>query len=327
MFDETGHSSGTNGSGHLPMGQIPSRGLKLDRVEPSRGPIIPIPGVFDIVVPALIDAPKRQKVIEVSRGVEMPEGIHLNACCRLWPEALGEGESTLALFAGNDFTVVHRNYIDGNSVGVAPRKGNDEQNFAYALCTHPRIRAVALAGMAGTGKTLMALKAGAAMLANKTVKRIMIFPSMVELGRPMGYLPGTLGEKVDPWTKASLDALELIYGKMTLWRHLDNGTITIGSINHLRGRTLSDTFILVDDAQNFTAEELKAVGTRAGEGSWFVITGDPGQIDNRELDANSSGFAVMADRLRGDALFGSVQLVRGERSRLATVISERLHEF
>ncbi len=221
---------------------------------------------------------------------------------------------------------------------VAPK--NDEQVFEYALLMDKDIPLVMVTGGAGTGKTLISLLAGMDQMdyGKETYKAVRVYRPNVELGNPLGYLPGTMGQKFEPWMEPIFDNLSLIIsdgsyeeicGKpkgeiseskakgTSIEMLMDQKLLSIESINYARGRSLHKSFIIVDEAQNLTPHQVKTLVTRAGKGTKVVLTGDPTQIDNPYLDAVSNGLTNAVERLKGQDWAASITLRVGERSLLA----------
>jgi len=216
-------------------------------------------------------------------------------------------------------------------MGIRPR--NKEQSFALDLLLDNNIRLVTLVGMAGTGKTLLALAAGLSLsVVDGTYSRLLVSRPVIPLGRDLGYLPGDVQEKMGPWMKPIFDNLEfLLIGSGTRRRGVPDinslveaGQIEIEPLTYIRGRSLPHQYVIVDEAQNLTPHEVKTVITRCAEGTKIVLTGDPYQIDNPYVDSSTNGLSVVADRLRGEGLSGHVVLKRGERSELANLAAKRL---
>ncbi len=208
--------------------------------------------------------------------------------------------------------------------GVKPR--NLEQRFALAQLLDDRINLVTLLGKAGTGKTLLAVAAGLKkVLDSGTYARLVVSRPIFPLGRDIGYLPGSMEEKLNPWMKPIFDNLEFIFatgrGRMLEGRNYEelvaSGTIEIEPLTYIRGRSLPNQYLIVDEAQNLTPHEVKTVITRCGSNTKIVLTGDPNQIDNPYVDAASNGLSVVAERFKGEAIAAHVLMKRGERSELA----------
>ncbi len=216
-------------------------------------------------------------------------------------------------------------------MGIRPR--NKEQSFAMDLLLDNSVRLVTLVGIAGTGKTLLALAAGLSLsVVDGTYSRLLVSRPVIPLGRDLGYLPGDVQEKMGPWMKPIFDNLEyLLIGSGTRKRGvpdietlLQAGQIEIEPLAYIRGRSLPQQYVIVDEAQNLTPHEVKTVITRCAEGTKIVLTGDPFQIDNPYVDSSTNGLSVVADRLRGEPLAGHVVLRKGERSDLANLAAKRL---
>ena len=215
--------------------------------------------------------------------------------------------------------------------GIKPR--NKEQAFAMELLLDDTVQLVTLVGMAGTGKTLLAIAAGLHKVAdeNRYIKLLVSRP-IFPLGRDIGYLPGEVEEKLNPWMKPIFDNVEYIMGMSKSDRRRsrghkeleDMGLLEIEPLTYIRGRSLPKQFIIVDEAQNLTPHEVKTIITRAGEGTKIVLTGDPYQIDNPYVDSSNNGLVFVVNRFANDRIFGHVSLMKGERSLLAELAANRL---
>ena len=220
---------------------------------------------------------------------------------------------------------------DKNAVwGICAR--NHEQNFALNLLLDPDIEFVTLLGAAGTGKTLLALAAGLAQtLDHKRYREIIMTRVTVPVGEDIGFLPGTEEEKMTPWMGALMDNLEVLsqneeggsWGRAAT-QDLLSSRIKIHSLNFMRGRTFLNKYVIIDEAQNLTAKQMKTLITRAGPGTKIVCLGNIAQIDTPYLTETSSGLTYVVDRFRSWPHGGHVTLQRGERSRLAEFASEVL---
>lgn len=215
--------------------------------------------------------------------------------------------------------------------GIRPR--NREQAFAFDLLLNDSIQIVSLMGMAGTGKTLLALAAGLSrVVEDGAYSRLLISRPVMPMGRDIGFLPGDVDEKLGPWMQPLYDNLEYLLvaggsrrrGFRGFEELLDSGQIQVEPLTYIRGRSLPQQFVIVDEAQNLTPHEVKTVVTRCGEGTKIVLTGDPQQIDNPYVDATSNGLSVASDRLKNEPIAGHVQLTKGERSELSNLAASKL---
>lgn len=208
---------------------------------------------------------------------------------------------------------------------VTPR--NIEQAFEYALLCDEEIPLVAIVGNAGTGKTLISLLAATDQL--DKYDQIIVYRPNIEMGKDLGFLPGDVGEKFSPFIRPILDNLELItpeglhksVSEDGLPQYL-NGKLEIHPINFIRGRSINNAFVIVDEAQNLTRVHTRSLITRAGFNTKFVLTGDCSQIDSLYLDAVSNGLAVTIECIKGQELFGSIMLRKSERSELVEMITK-----
>ena len=216
-------------------------------------------------------------------------------------------------------------------VGIKPR--NREQAFALDLLLDDSVRAVTLIGKAGTGKTLLALAAGVKRTIEEgAYARLLVSRPVMPLGRDIGFLPGDLEQKLNPWMQPIYDNLEylLVAGgsRRRSGRGFDDlfatGQLQVEPLTYIRGRSLPQQYVIVDEAQNLTPHEVKTIITRCGEGTKIVLTGDPFQIDNPYVDASTNGLSVSADRLRGERMVGHIVLSKGERSELANIAANKL---
>jgi PhoH-like ATPase len=214
-------------------------------------------------------------------------------------------------------------------MGVRPR--NKEQSYALDLLLDDSVRLVTLVGKAGTGKTLLAIAAGLKRTVDDgAYTRMLVSRPVMPLGRDIGFLPGDVDEKLNPWMQPIFDNLEFLFsstnrkGPRAYAELLDSGQIQVEPLTYIRGRSLPQQFMIVDEAQNLTPHEVKTIITRSGDGTKIVLTGDPGQIDNPYVDSASNGLTICADRFRGEKLAGHILLAKGERSDLAELAANML---
>lgn len=229
----------------------------------------------------------------------------------------------------NPFTQKIKKVEKEVNFGIHPR--NAEQTFAFEILNDPDIKLVGLTGKAGTGKTLLAL--ASALKQNKIYGQILLARPIVSLSnKDLGYLPGDEKQKVAPYMQPLFDNLNVIKSQLGQnspdLRLIDElqktGRLEIEALAFIRGRSLTETFCIIDEAQNLTPHEVKTIITRAGENTKMVFTGDLQQIDSPYLDMQSNGLAYMIDKMRGQNIFGHVNLVKGERSELSELASNLL---
>ena len=211
---------------------------------------------------------------------------------------------------------------------------NKEQKFALDLLLNPDIPLVTVVGSAGTGKTLLAIASGLhQVIDTKRYKSLIVCRPIQPLGKDIGFLPGTMEEKMEPWVAPIKDNLRYLLtadGKKskrseeTMQMLFDNGTIEVEAMTFIRGRSIANAFMIIDEAQNLNAHELKTIITRVGEGTKIVLTGDIEQIDNMYVDSVSNGLTIAIEKFKNSELSGHITLVKGERSALATLASQIL---
>ena len=212
-----------------------------------------------------------------------------------------------------------------NIWGITTR--NKEQNFAMNLLMDQNLPLVSLVGKAGCGKTMCAIAAGLEQVMNdETYTRLIISRPVQPLGKDIGFLPGTMEEKMLPWLAPIQDNLENLMGndKAALEMYMSQGIIEVEALTFIRGRSISNAYIIIDEAQNLTRHELKTIITRVGENTKIVLTGDVEQIDNVYVNETSNGLAYAVEKLKNNELTGHITLNKGERSKLATLASKEL---
>ncbi|HEY1172329.1 MAG TPA: PhoH family protein [Verrucomicrobiae bacterium] len=213
--------------------------------------------------------------------------------------------------------------------GIKPR--NREQHFAFDALLDDRIKLVTLMGKAGTGKTLMAMAAGLKRtIMDREFRRVIVARPTISMGKEIGFLPGTLEEKLNPWMQPIHDALELLSDLNMGNEHrrsgdlMRSGSIVVEALSFIRGRSIANQYMIIDEAQNLTPLEVKTIITRAGEGTKIILTGDPYQIDNPYVDSSSNGFNYIVSRFRPHAIAAHIELQKGERSELAELAANIL---
>lgn len=264
-----------------------------------------------------------------------------------WLEAQGELAPnefiTIVDSANPNHTAICRN-DPANSrivpVRKVPKEGiwslfprNREQSFALDVLMDDSIKLVTLVGKAGTGKTLLAIAAGLHKTAEENVyNRLLVSRPVFPMGKDLGFLPGDIEEKLTPWMQPIFDNVELlISGHESEKRHskgykelMAMGLLDIEPLTYIRGRSIPNQYLIVDEAQNLTPHEIKTIVTRVGEGTKIVLTGDPYQIDNPYVDSSSNGLTYLVEKFKGERIAAHVTLTKGERSELAELAANLL---
>lgn len=216
--------------------------------------------------------------------------------------------------------IIHTSIPDWN---IKPR--NKEQSFAIDMLLDPSIKLVSLIGRAGSGKTLCAIAAGLQQTigGENLYSRLIVSRPIQPMGKDIGFLPGTMQEKMLPWLMPIQDNLKFLMGdKTNLEMYVDKGKIEIEALTYIRGRSISDAFIIIDEAQNLTRHEIKTIITRIGENTKIVLTGDIEQIDNIYVNETSNGLAHAVESFKDYKIAGHITFRKGERSELATLASK-----
>jgi PhoH-like ATPase len=223
--------------------------------------------------------------------------------------------------------------------GVKAR--NKEQMFALDLLMDPGVQVVSLVGKAGSGKTLLAIAAGLEQVVNSldvkynlkkapkeefSYKRLVVSRPVMPMGKDIGFLPGSMEEKMAPWLAPVQDNLKFLTGddQTTLDEYLERGIIEMEALTYIRGRSIANAYIVIDEAQNLTAHEIKTILTRVGEGTKIVLTGDIEQIDNIYINEMSSGLTHAVEKMKKYGITGHITLKKGERSAVATLAAKIL---
>ena len=293
-------------------------------------------GTVDLDVPAeLVDA-----LHQPNAAVAPPEeakGLLPNVCVLL-RDAAAPNHTALCRLDGRDGKLKPLRVPREGVWGIRPR--NKEQSFALDLLLDDEIKLVTLIGRAGTGKTLLAIAGGLRRTVDDNVyARMLVSRPVFPLGKDIGFLPGDIDEKLNPWMKPIYDNLELIFNSGPAGLHqsgvrprgargyedlFQRGILEVEPLVYIRGRSLPNQYLIIDEAQNLTPHEVKTVITRCGEGTKIVLTGDPEQIDNPYVDAESNGLACVAERFKEHVRAGHITLTRGERSELAELAADLL---
>jgi PhoH-like ATPase len=292
---------------------------------------------------------KVANIDDLYKGIRILEGVNQESISKLYevPEGVPSGDFNLEpKMTGHQFFIMKNNgssalahynpvnktltrVIKQTTYGIEPR--NAEQTFAIEALSNPDIQLVSLTGKAGTGKTLLAL--AAALQQHKRYKQIFLARPIVPLAnRDLGFLPGDVREKMDPYMQPLYDNLTVIKHKFShqspeflrINDMMKEDKLVITPLAYIRGRSLSSIFFIVDEAQNLTPHEIKTIITRAGEGTKMIFTGDIEQIDSPYLDIASNGLSYLSDKMKDQDIFAHVNLVKGERSFLAELASKLL---
>jgi PhoH-like ATPase len=218
---------------------------------------------------------------------------------------------------------------EGTVAGISPL--NERQRVALELLLDDEVRLVTLVGKAGTGKTILAIAAGLRRaIEEKKFTRMLVTRPVVPVGKDIGYLPGEKSAKMSNWMQPLFDNLEQILGSYhrpnvkSVDQLVKDRLLEIEALSFIRGRSLPNQYMIVDEAQNLTPHEIKTLVSRAGQGTKVVLTGDPYQIDNMYLDANSNGLSYLVESFKGQRIYGHVTLLRTERSELAELAASLL---
>jgi PhoH-like ATPase len=278
------------------------------------------------VSPKLIDGLYKDGRCDLPDGVEEMPNLFVTL-----QNEINASHSALARVnaTGNGLTPIGK--LEYPVWGIQPR--NREQRLALELLLDDSVKLVTLVGKAGTGKTLLAIAAGLHKVTDdKTHNKLLVSRPIFPLGRDIGFLPGTVDEKLNPWMQPIHDSIDFLMASTRKDRQSgrgfaelqDMGFLEIEPLTYIRGRSIPKQFLVVDEAQNLTPHEVKTILTRAGEGTKVVLTGDPYQIDQPYLDSMKNGLTIAVQKMKGTALAGTVTLRRGERSKLAELAADRL---
>ncbi len=293
---------------------------KTGKVENIKGLSESLPILNDLDAKVISDLYQKNAVREngILNGTKVSNGYYiLNNCT----------QSVLARYNGVNDTIerVDKKY----AYGIKPK--NAEQTFAMDALLNEDIKLVALQGVAGTGKTLLAL-AAALEQKNKYQQIILSRPIVPLSNRDIGYLPGDAEDKISPYMQPLWDNLKFIKSQFkenerknkAIDALKESGDLEITALAFIRGRSLANVMFIVDEAQNLTPHEVKTIITRAGEGTKIIFTGDIHQIDTPYMDEQSNGMTYLIDKLKGNHLFAHIKLEKGERSELANLANELL---
>jgi PhoH-like ATPase len=247
--------------------------------------------------------------------------------CVLFEDAHGDGIALGRKVAADKIKLIKKVY----PWNISAR--NKEQSFAIDLIMDKSVDLVTMIGKAGTGKSLIVLATALEMvLGRKEYDKFIIYRPIQPVGNDIGYLPGTMEEKLAPWFQAIMDNFEILFStkngngdwRRELEMYQKKGRIEMEAITYIRGRSIPNAIILVDECQNLSKEDVKTILTRAGENTKIILTGDIEQIDSSGLDATSNGLTYVIEKFKNSDLAGHITFVQGERSKLATLAAEIL---
>ena len=288
-------------------------------------------GIIELpVAPELVDRFFHDGQLPAPKGAELSANM-----CVLLRDENSPTHTALGRYHGDRQLILPLRVPAAGVMGLRPR--NKEQTFALELLLDNSVRLVTVLGKAGTGKTLLAIAAGLRRTVDDEIyTRMLVSRPVIPLGRDVGYLPGDIDEKLNPWMQPIFDNLEFLYGAKdksekkkegggrAFMELLDNGVVHVEPLTYIRGRSLPHQYLIIDEAQNLTPHEVKTIITRCGEGTKIVLTGDPYQIDNPYVDSATNGLTVAAHRFKGQTIAGHVVLSKGERSDLAELAANLL---
>ncbi|HEY7088061.1 MAG TPA: PhoH family protein [Tepidisphaeraceae bacterium] len=252
-----------------------------------------------------------------------------------------ENHTALARFRGETGMITPVRAKRGPVFGIMPR--NLQQTMALELLLDDSVKLVSLVGGAGTGKTLLALAAGMTKTLNEQIyQKLLCARPIMPLGRDIGYLPGGKDEKLTAWMQPIFDNMAYLLSnrlatenghpthaqlssvEQRIHQLMDSGQVVLEPLTYIRGRSIPNQFMIVDEAQNLTPHEVKTIASRVGDGTKLILTGDATQIDNPYLDSSSNGLSYLVERLKGKNIIGHVTLAKSERSELASLVTAEL---
>ena len=294
-------------------------GYESDQVVEDAGKLYD--GFVEVVVPeSVIDDFYEKQPVYIDNSMTGEQTLHNNQFILLISE--GDPKKTaLAFFQWYDSPIREIIRYKGGIWGVSAR--NKEQAFALDMLLNPDIPLVSVVGKAGSGKSLLSLAAGLEQVigVESRYKRLIVSRPVQPMGKDIGFLPGDMNEKMIPWLMPVQDNLQFLMGddRSTLEMYVEKGTIEIEALTYIRGRSISNAFIIIDECQNLSAHEIKTIITRVGENTKIVFTGDIEQIDNVYVDATTNGLSYVVEKMKDQEISGHITLKKGERSKVASI--------
>ena len=294
-------------------------------------------GYREIDVPAsVIDELFRQKQVKLNLDEKLLANEYV-----LLKDQSDASHTAIGRYKAADDAVLPTRPRRGPVFGIMPR--NLQQTMALDLLLDDSIKLVSLIGSAGTGKTLLAIAAGLAKVLNENIyQKLLCARPIMPLGRDIGYLPGGKDEKLTAWMQPIFDNMAYLLSnrlsgdkehqphtspssvEQRITQLMDAGQVVLEPLTYIRGRSIPNQYMIVDEAQNLTPHEVKTIASRVGEGTKLVLTGDATQIDNPYLDSSSNGLSYLVERLKGQPIVGHITLARSERSELASLVTAEL---
>jgi len=256
---------------------------------------------------------------------QQSKGLQANQFVKLISSS-NEKKTALSRFSHEQESLSQVKQLKNPIWGVTPR--NTEQRYAMDLLLDPSVPIVSLVGRAGSGKSLLALCGGLEQVVGRENRysRMIVSKPVHSVGKDIGFLPGTLEEKMLPWLKPIQDNLQFLMGndKGMMEDYMEKGIIEIEAISYIRGRSIANAYMIIEECQNLTLHEIKTIITRVGENTKIVLTGDVEQIDNAYINETSNGLSYAVEKFKHSLLAGHVLMEKGERSLVATLASEVL---
>ena len=269
----------------------------------------------------LIDAVYSNKFISL-KTLDIKEELNENHCVIL-KSNISDSKSALCIKKFNSLQLVKSKGEIYSNLGIEPK--NKEQTFALNILLDENISLATLTGIPGSGKTYLTLMTALKYIEQEKVKRIIFTRPIQTVGKDIGFLPGTLNEKMAPWLAPIVDNFRNQFGDLTYFdMMIEKGVIDIAPLSYIRGRSFNDSIIIVDEAQNATVHELKTVITRTGKNSKIILLGDIEQVDLAYVNKYSNGLTIVIEKLKEESLTGHVSFTKGYRSELANIAASKL---